>query len=66
MVTGSIATFFVDRLSKKDASKSVYDEQVEYLKSKLDELDNMSIDDVKSLQSLTFELWNQKQKKHEL
>ena len=40
MVTGSIATFFVDRLSKGQIkeSSSIIDEQVEFVKKKLDEL----------------------------
>jgi len=43
IVTGSIATFFVDRLSRHGTNKkpSIIDEQVEFVKNKLDELDKL-------------------------
>jgi voltage-gated potassium channel len=44
MVTGSVATYFVDRLSKSEKiiKTSTIDEQIEYVKSKLDEIDSMT------------------------
>lgn len=51
MVTGSIATFFVNRLSKENESKklSVIDEQLEYVKNKLDEIEKLSDEDFEFL-----------------
>jgi voltage-gated potassium channel len=51
MVTGSIATFFVTRLSKGDGSEklSVIDEQLEYVKKKLDEIEKLSDEDCELL-----------------
>jgi len=44
LLTGSITTFFIDRLfkGKEEDKPSIIDEQVEYVKSKLDEIENLS------------------------
>jgi voltage-gated potassium channel len=54
MVTGSVATYFVDRLSKKECAvyNSVMKEHVEYIKNKLDELDSLSREDIVVLSRL--------------
>ncbi len=59
MVTGSVATYFVDRLSRgqEQGKKTVLDEQVEYVKSKLDELDNLEYQEVKLLCGVIEETW---------
>ncbi len=57
MVTGSVATYFVDRLSKGQVKKSVADEQIEYVKNKLDEIDRLSRDDVNHLCSVIEDVW---------
>lgn len=64
MVTGSVATYFVDQLSKRQdiQKKSVADEQVEYVKSKLDDLESMDYDDLKSLWGIVVETWGEKTK----
>lgn len=59
MVTGSIATYFVDKLSRSKKGNTVYNEQLDYLKKKLDELEHLSYEDVKSLNRITIELWKQ-------
>lgn len=44
MVTGSITTFFVDRLSRGQVKEnlSIVDEQIEYVKRKLDDIENLN------------------------
>ena len=51
MLTGSIATFFVDRLFKgqEEDKLSVVDEQIEYVKSKLDEIEYLTEDELEHL-----------------
>lgn len=54
MVTGSVATYFVDRLSKKECevNNSVMKGHVDYIKDKLDELDSLSQEDIVVLSRL--------------
>lgn len=62
MVTGSIATYFVGRIAEKpdpDPPTSVAREQLEYVKAKLDELDQLSEEDVRGLNRLVRELWQE-------
>ncbi len=62
MVTGSIATYFVGRIAEKPepaAPTSVAQEQLEYVKTKLDELDQLSEEDVRGLNRLVRELWQE-------
>ncbi len=50
MVTGSVATYFVDKLTNKtELNNSVLKEQIEYVKGKLDDLDNLSQEDADAL-----------------
>jgi voltage-gated potassium channel len=44
MVTGSIATYFVDRLSKcqEEVNTNIVDEQINYVKGKLDIIETLS------------------------
>ena len=63
MVTGSVATYFVDRLSKgqKQEKKTIVDDQIEYAKKKLDELENLEHHEIKLLCTMIEEIWrNQK------
>ena len=59
MVTGSVATYFVDKLSKggPEEKKSVAGEQLEYVKKKLDELESLEQDEVKLLCTMIEETW---------
>ena len=59
MVTGSVATYFVDKLSKggPEEMKSVAGEQLEYVKKKLDELENLDQHEVKLLCTMIEETW---------
>lgn len=47
MVTGSVATYFVDRLASKktEPNNSILREQIEFVKGKLDNLDSLSQED---------------------
>jgi voltage-gated potassium channel len=63
MVTGSVATFFVSRLSKTPDRKSVDVEQIEYFKSNLDILDQLSQDDLESTLTGIRHIWKQKMQK---
>lgn len=51
MVTGSIATFFVDKLARETEKRniSVIDEQIEYVKSKLDEIESLTEEELEYL-----------------
>jgi voltage-gated potassium channel len=61
MVTGSIATFFVDRLSqsKSKANKSFINEQIDFIKGQLDNLENMDQLDIESLNNAITNIWKQ-------
>lgn len=54
MVTGSVATYFVDKMSNKktEASNSIMKDQVEYIKGKLDQLDDLNEEEVVALNRL--------------
>lgn len=54
MVTGSVATYFVDRLSNKksETSNTVKRDQVEYVKNKLDELDDLNEEEIEALNKI--------------
>lgn len=62
MVTGAIATFFVDKLVSQENKnqKTVVDEQISFIKEKLDVLENLSEKDVASLNKLILLVWEQK------
>ena len=51
MVTGSIATFFLDRLSssKNEVKKSFAEEQLQFIKKQLDDIENMNQEDIEAL-----------------
>ncbi len=58
LVTGSVATYFVDRLSKGSKEKlSVADEQIEYVKSKLDEIESLRKEDVQHICLVIQDIW---------
>ena len=60
MVTGSIATYFVSALSKEEKlTNSVASEQLEYVKSKLNELDSLSHEDVVSINKIIRSVWEE-------
>lgn len=59
MVTGSVATYFVDRLSTKQRVKSLKEEQAELLKKKIDELESLSLEDIQLLNRTIFRLWEE-------
>lgn len=42
MVTGSVATFFLQQVGTASNNKSAADEEIDYIKKKLDNLDNLS------------------------
>ncbi len=62
MVTGSIATFFVDRLSssKNEVKKSFAEEQIEFIKKQLDDIENMNQEDIMALTASIKNIWNHK------
>lgn len=67
MITGSIATYFVSRLSKSEGEKvkSIGDEQIEYIKGKLDIIGDLKEDDIRFLNEMIVELWEMKMKTRE-
>ncbi|MDW7649861.1 MAG: ion transporter [Bacillota bacterium] len=62
MVTGSIATFFLNRMQPgtEAGKKSVADEEIEYIKHKLDDLESLSQEDVLTLNKVILGIWEQK------
>lgn len=64
MVTGSIATFFLTKVPSESVHKSVVDEEIDYIKHKLDELDNLSREDVLTLNRVIVGLWEDKHAVH--
>jgi voltage-gated potassium channel len=64
MVTGSIATYFVSRLSSdNETKKSVASEQIDYVKTKLDELESLNQDDVAALNKIITLAWEESKAK---
>ncbi len=59
MVTGSIATFFVDRLSKQtDQEKmSFKNKQLNLIKEQLDEIESMKLEEVESINRAIINIW---------
>lgn len=62
MVTGSVATYFVSKLSQSEneQKKTIADEQIQYVKDKLDNLEALDESDFLYLQTLTKALWVEK------
>lgn len=61
MVTGSVATYFVDRLGKNEnKAATITEEQIHFIKRKIDELDTLSLEDVKSLNRMILSVWLEK------
>ena len=67
MVTGSIATFFVSRLSTTEPkkAKSIVDEQVEYIKGKLDCIVDLNQEEIRFLNQTIVQIWEMKVKNKE-
>lgn len=67
MITGSIATYFVSRLSESERKKvkSIGDEQIDYIKRRLDNIGDLKEDDIRSLNELIVQLWEMKVKPRE-
>jgi voltage-gated potassium channel len=67
MVTGSIATYFVSRLSKTEpkTAKSVADEQIEYIKGKLDNIAELNQEEIQFLNQTIVQIWEMKIKTRE-
>jgi voltage-gated potassium channel len=64
MVTGSIATYFVSRLSKTEPTKtkSIGDEQIEYIKGKLDSIADLNQEEIRFLNQTIVQIWEMKVK----
>jgi len=60
MVTGSMATFFVDRISqsKNEVKKSFAEEQIEFIKKQLDDIEKMNQEDIETLTASIKNIWN--------
>jgi len=67
MVTGSIATFFVDKVLDKKGhkGKSVTDEQLEFIKTKLDNMENLRYEEIIAINEITLSLWKIKTQRSE-
>lgn len=61
MVTGSITTYFVDKLSFKrnEERKTFRDKQLTFIKERLDNIENMSQEDIESLTMIIKKTWLQ-------
>ncbi|MBS4022984.1 MAG: potassium channel family protein [Dethiobacter sp.] len=59
MVTGSIATYFVDKLSHGEQKKSVASEQIEYVKNKLNELEKLEKEDLQHITRIITSVWEE-------
>ena len=64
MVTGSIATFFINKYPQQEieAKKSILDEQLKFVKKKLDEIDNLDRKDILILSKNILSIWEEKRK----
>jgi voltage-gated potassium channel len=62
MVTGSIATYFVSKMQKDEKQKTVADEQIEYIKGKLDDIGLLSHSDIQGIIAILYSVWKQKAK----
>lgn len=61
MVTGSVATYFVNRLSgQKNEKKNTFTEnQLVFIKNQIDTLGDMDLEDVKSLNKAILNIWEE-------
>jgi len=61
MVTGSVATYFVNRLSceKNEKKKSFTENQLIFIKNQIDNLGDMDLEDVKSLNKTIITIWKE-------
>jgi voltage-gated potassium channel len=64
MVTGSIATYFVSGLSKTEPkkAKSIVDEQIEYIKEKLDHIADLNPEEIRFLNQTIIQIWEMRVK----
>jgi len=60
MVISSMATFFVDRLSssKNEVKKSFAEEQLNFIKKQLDDIENMNQEDIEALTASIKNIWS--------
>ncbi len=68
MVTGSVATYFVDRLSKRTGHEKISfkNKQLNLIKEQLDEIESMKIKEVKSINRAIINVWKECNHKEEL
>ncbi|MDI6643559.1 MAG: ion transporter [Methanobacteriaceae archaeon] len=60
MVTGTLATYFLEKLNKKPGKKTFNDQQLEFIKDNLDNLEDMDIKDLNVLIDVIKTLWKEK------
>ncbi len=62
MVTGSVTTYFVEKLSHPEQQSSIAEEQKGYIKQKLDEIENLEADEINYICTTIREIWNMEKK----
>ena len=60
LMTGSVATYFLRNNTASTSKLTVADEEIEYVKHKLDDLNNLSKDDILTLNSVIISVWEHK------
>ncbi len=65
MITGSIATYFVSKHSKTEPlkAKSIADEQIEYIKGKLDCIGDLNQEEIRFINQTIVQIWEMEMKK---
>lgn len=68
MVTGSIATFFVDRLSRQTDKEenSFKNKQLDFIKQQLDDIENLKSEDIALINSAINNLWKECKDKNDI
>jgi voltage-gated potassium channel len=63
MVTGSVATYFVDKLSKgnEDESRYINDEHIGIIKNRLDNISSLTLEDIKEINAMIIFCWERSQ-----
>ena len=57
MVTGSIATFFVEGVIVKKHKKTMLDERIEYIQEKLSDIQALSQEDISMINRMIYSVW---------
>lgn len=65
VLTGTLATYFMGRVHSKTNGNSLADQQIEFIKDKLDDLEKMEEKDLHLINNMIKTIWEDKNNKKE-